>query len=142
MARSAHEFYRIGYILLQMGMPIEEWQDFVDATKQDSIGKKLQKVAMVDKTGTKMVLPEQYKNMPFDDFVQHECRRSFTRGTAPDEVVRTHLPFKYNMTLMRNDMVKLLEILNAGSATISEGTLEWAGDFRASILETIGLEEI
>ena len=68
--------------------------------------------------------------------------RSYTYGRTPNEVVRQCLPHKYPMELNRNDMMKLLKILNWSSMALKGSPASWSSSMRVSILETIGIEEV
>lgn len=64
--------------------------------------------------------------------------KSYTYGTTPEDIIREALPHKYNMELNKNDMVKLLTILDYATTMEPDGSVS----FRTSILSTIGIEEI
>ena len=75
-----------------------------------------------------------------------EMTRTFTAGTTPEEVIAKQLPFKYPMTLTREDMLRLLRVLNhawGGTAkALSVDDQDWAMEFRSSILTTLDIEEV
>ena len=58
-----------------------------------------------------------------------------TFGTTPIDVILSHLPHKYDMSLNKADMTVLLEAL-------AESDDDDAWSLRSSILSTIGIEEI
>jgi len=68
--------------------------------------------------------------------------KTYTYGKTPNEIVRQALPHKYPMELTRNDMMKLLKVLNWASNTLKGAPASWSSSMRMSILETIGIEEV
>ncbi len=72
--------------------------------------------------------------------------KTYTSGTTPTEVIEEALPHKYPMELNKHDMLMLLEALNFATGREPTGEEydlpEWSIDFRSSILQTIGIEEI
>lgn len=68
--------------------------------------------------------------------------KTYTYGRTPNEIIRTSLPHKYPMELNRNDMMKLLKILNWSSMVLKGAPARWSSGMRVSILETIGIEEV
>jgi len=68
--------------------------------------------------------------------------KTYTYGRTPNEVIRGALPHKYPMELNRNDMMKLLKVLNWSSMALKGAPASWSSSMRVSILETIGIEEV
>lgn len=61
--------------------------------------------------------------------------RPYTFGMTPEHVIEEALPTSYQMSLNKPDMLELLNVLKQAEDA-------WAVDFRTSILETIGIEEV
>lgn len=146
MAKLSYEFCEFVYDLLTIngGVSVDAYkvlQKVVDvAGSKSQIMKEITDRASIK--NNLVMMPVGFHTMPFDEFVQNDCGMSCTAGMASAEDIECRLPFKYKMELVRNDMIRMLELLNSESRDPSEETLEWARDLRSGILGTIGIEEI
>jgi hypothetical protein len=74
--------------------------------------------------------------------------QSYTYGTTPEDVILSHLPHKYDMSLNREDMLAVLAALNyapaAGELETPDGyeLCERMSSLRTGILATLDIEEI
>jgi hypothetical protein len=69
--------------------------------------------------------------------------QTFTYGTTPENAIREALPHKYEMSLIREDMLTVLDALNLLSTKSPVGDgVRRAASLRLGILDTIGIEEI